>query len=182
MKKTIITAALIFSAATGSAFAQTTPITPNSVKTTKIAPLWSMEWLAGQPWPPPKSGETRVKLHQRNGTVEVDVIIGGVPTRLLLDTGANLMTIPERTALAIIANDQGYMKGKGRAKLADGTFADYRTMHVNELRIGPHTVRNLKVFVSSSDLGLLPFPIVSSFGPFTIDTQASELIWQGGAK
>jgi len=126
----------------------------------------------------PPSGETRVKLHPRNGMVMIDVIIGGVPTRMLFDSGANITSINDGVAAAIIANGQGYMKGRGRATLADGSVQEFQTMYVKELRIGPHTVRDLTVSVSPGETMLLSFPVVSGIGPFTIDTQTSELIWR----
>ena len=124
------------------------------------------------------TGETRVKLHPRNGMVMVDVLIGGVNTRMLLDTGANVTTITEAVASQIVANGQGYMTGTSRAQLADGSMVTHRTMFIRELRIGPHTIRDVKAAVTSGEDMLLPFPIVSGIGPFTIDTQTSELIWR----
>jgi len=151
------------------------PITPNTVTTTKEWPGLAKPWVG-----PTNSGypETRVKLHPHRGMMMVDVIVGGVPVRMLLDTGANMTVITEGVAATIIANGQGYMKGKVRAIMASGRTEEFQTMYVKELQIGPHTVRDLTVSVSSGAKMLLPFPVVGGIGPFTIDTQTSELIWR----
>ena len=49
------------------------------------------------------------------------------------------------------------------------------TILIKEVRIGNHTIRNVEAFVM--DNLLLPFPLVNSIGPFTIDTRAGELVW-----
>jgi len=165
--------------------------------TTEATPPWpgpTQPWVGptnrGYAANPPKSEarvevpksvepvETRVKLHPHNGLMMVDVIVGGVATRMMLDTGAGITVITKAVASQIRDNGQGHWNGTVRATMSNGRTEEFPTMYVKKLRIGPHTVRDLTVSVSPGALMLLPFPVVNGIGPFTIDTQTSELIWR----
>jgi hypothetical protein len=107
--------------------------------------------------------------------VHVDMIVGGQPVRMHLDTGATQMTITEAIATKIVRDRQGSYGPKSKGKLADGTIHETYTVLINEVRIGTHTIRNVTAAIMDSLL--LPFPLVNDIAPFTVDTRAGELVF-----
>ena len=113
-----------------------------------------------------------------NGTsAMIDVLLGVQPVRMLLDTGATTCLISEAIAARIVRDGYGVWQGDGRFKMADGTVRTLPVLLIREVRIGRHTVRNVRASVSSTDEMILAFPVVNDIAPFTIDTRARELIF-----
>jgi predicted aspartyl protease len=114
-----------------------------------------------------------------NGTsAMIDVVLGGQPLRMLLDTGAATCLISEAMAARIVRDGYGVRQQAGRFKMADGTIRTLPTLLIREVQIGRHTVRNVWAGVSSTGEMLLAFPVVNAIAPFTIDTRARVLIFQ----
>jgi predicted aspartyl protease len=108
----------------------------------------------------------------------IDVVLGGQPLRMLLDTGAATCLISEAMAARIVRDGYGVRQQAGRFKMADGTIRTLPTLLIREVQIGRHTVRNVWAGVSSTGEMLLAFPVVNAIAPFTIDTRARVLIFQ----
>jgi hypothetical protein len=109
--------------------------------------------------------------------VMVDVLMGGQPIRMLLDTGAEVCSVTEVVANRLVADGQGSWDTDFVTVLADGSRRTTRAVIIREMRIGSHIVRNIKAGVTSSNEMLLSFPVLNSIAPFTIDTRARELIF-----
>lgn len=122
---------------------------------------------------------SRVKIYAANqgSSAMIDVLMGGQPVRMLLDTGATTCLINFDLAKKIVRDGQGEWDGTSKFKMADGTFVLAPMVMIKELRIGEHTVRNVKAGVSDADVMILSFPVVNNIAPFTIDTRVGELIW-----
>jgi predicted aspartyl protease len=113
-----------------------------------------------------------------NGTsAMLDVVLGGQPLRMLLDTGATTCLISEAIAARIVRDAYGVRQEARRFKMADGTIRTLPTLLIREVQIGRHTVRNVWAGVSSAGEMLLAFPVVNAIAPFTIDTRARLLIF-----
>ena len=113
-----------------------------------------------------------------NGTsAMIDVVLGGQPLRMLLDTGAATCLISEAIAARIVRDGYGVRQEAGRFKMADGTIRTLPILLIREVRIGRHTIRNVPAGVSSTGEMLLAFPVVNAIAPFTIDTRAKVLIF-----
>lgn len=109
--------------------------------------------------------------------VQVDVLMGGQPIRMTLDTGATHCTVTEAVATNIVNSGRGVWGESLTSELADGSRHTARSVLVREMRIGSHIVRNVQAVVSSSSDMLLGFPALNAIGPFTIDTRGGELIF-----
>jgi hypothetical protein len=129
---------------------------------------------------PPAKDSVPIILREEGKQVWVDVLLGGQPLRMLLDTGATISTVTDAIATKIVRDGQGSYGDKGKVKLADGSVREVYTIMVRELRIGSHVVSNVRATVTDSLL--LAFPIVDGIAPFTIDTRARELIWHKGSE
>jgi predicted aspartyl protease len=108
----------------------------------------------------------------------IDVVLGGQPLRMILDTGATTSLISEAIATRIVRDSHGVRREAVRFKMADGTIRTLPTLLIREVRIGQHTIRDVPAGVSSTGEMLLAFPVVNAIAPFTIDTRARVLIFQ----
>lgn len=109
-------------------------------------------------------------------STKVDVLIGGMPLRMLIDTGATHSQVPESFASMLLRNGSAVLEGTAPVHYANGSTGTEAVLRVRELRIGSHVVRDVQVTVSSGP-PLIAFPIINSIAPFTIDTRAGELIF-----
>jgi len=146
-----------------------------------------------QPAPPPTyapapqasapSGKSSVPIYTDRGgaAVMVDVLLGGQPLRMTLDTGATMCTVTEAIAARIVSSGQGSWGEPVTSMLADGSKVTMRLVVIREMRIGPHVLRDVRAGVSSSQDMLLAFPAVNSIAPFTIDTRTRELVFHHGS-
>jgi Aspartyl protease len=123
-----------------------------------------------------------VPIYPHNGSLtKIDVLMGGQPLRMLLDTGADLCLITEAIATRLLNDGHAEWQQNGRVLLADGTIRSLPVVLIREVRIGRHVIRNVRAGVSSTDQIILAFPVVNSIAPFTIDTRAGELIFHTAA-
>ena len=120
-----------------------------------------------------------VPIYLTNGgtIVMVDVLLGGQPLRMLIDTGATTCSITKAVATRIVRDGHGTWEKAMEVQLADGSTRTVPVLLIRELQIGQHVVRNVRASVSSGDDMLLAFPVVNGIAPFTIDTRIGELIF-----
>jgi hypothetical protein len=113
----------------------------------------------------------------RNGkAVRVEVLVGGEPLTMLLDTGATISQIPQALADRLVATGRARITGTARVLLASGMIHTTPVVEIDSLILGQHAVRQVRATVAAGD-ALLSFPVVDGIGPFTIDTRASQLIF-----
>lgn len=108
--------------------------------------------------------------------VNVDVLLGGMPIRMMVDTGANSSQIPQSFASMLISNGNAVVHGTAPITYANGSKSTEQVLRVRELRIGSHVVRDVLVTISDGP-PLIGFPVIDGIAPFTIDTRAGELVW-----
>lgn len=142
-----------------------------------VAPTVTAPAVAAPAWAPVADSVPIYPTH--NGTsAMIDVVLGGQPLRMLLDTGATICLISEAIAARIVRDGYGVRQEAGRFKMADGTIRTLPILLIREVRIGRHIIHSVPAGVSSTGEMLLAFPVVNAIAPFTIDTRARVLIFQ----
>ena len=113
-----------------------------------------------QPPPPQATVNTRdsVKIIVSEGSrsVHVDVLLGGMPIRMLVDTGANSSQVPQSFASMLLRSGAATDEGTAPVRYANGKVSQEQVISIREL---------------------LGFPVINGIAPFTIDTRVGELIW-----
>jgi hypothetical protein len=113
----------------------------------------------------------------QGATVRVDVLLGGFPVRMMLDTGATTALIPTDLAKRIVDSGNGTWQGQSRFRMADGSIRLANVLNIRDVRIGSHVLHDVRAGVADGDDMLLDFPTVNRIGPFTIDTRNRELVF-----
>ena len=108
----------------------------------------------------------------------VDVIVGGQPVRMLLDTGATVMQISNDLAQRIVRDRQGTWGNPIKITLADGSMVQQPTIDIGEVRIGSHSIRNVTAAYTDGGDMIMAFPVVNSIAPFKIDTRNRKLVFE----
>ena len=143
-------------------------------------PTTKLELPPTQQPPPQATVNTRdsVKIIVSEGSrsVHVDVLLGGMPIRMLVDTGANSSQVPQSFASMLLRSGAATDEGTAPVRYANGKVSQEQVISIRELRIGGHTVRNVIATVVDGP-PLLGFPVINGIAPFTIDTRVGELIW-----
>jgi hypothetical protein len=106
----------------------------------------------------------------------VDVLVGGNPVRMLLDTGATMMMVTPDLAAKIVMDKQGSYGRTGMFKMADGRQVQFQTVCIEDVRIGSHALHNQCAGISAGDM-IMAFPVVNSIAPFKVDTRNRELVF-----
>jgi clan AA aspartic protease (TIGR02281 family) len=109
--------------------------------------------------------------------VRVDVKVGGVFVRMLIDTGSTDILISNSLASTLVGAGDAEWLADSDVTLADGTKIKSRNVKIHRVSIGEHTLIDVEAGVNPSETGdmLLGFPILNLFGKFTIDTNANQL-------
>jgi clan AA aspartic protease (TIGR02281 family) len=109
--------------------------------------------------------------------VRVDVKVGGVFVRMLIDTGSTDIVLSNSLASSLVSAGDAEWLPDGDVTLADGTKTKSRNVKIHRVSIGEHTLVDVEASVTPSDAGdmLLGFPILNLFGKFTIDANANQL-------
>jgi predicted aspartyl protease len=110
--------------------------------------------------------------------VALDVLIGGNPVRMLLDTGAMMIQITPDLAAKIVMERQGSYGRWANFTMADGRKVKQQIVNIETIKIGSHTLHNVEASVSEGAL-IMAFPVVNSIAPFKIDTRNRELVFDG---
>jgi hypothetical protein len=133
------------------------------------------------PIPPmPASGmRDSVPIYTDGGKALVDVYLGLHPQRMLIDTGANVMAISQDVADTLIADGSANYTGEVHSiGIADGSVKQAPVINIHYMHIGNHKIVEVKAVVwGPGAMLLLPLPMLSRFGKFTIDTEHGELVF-----
>ena len=166
------------------------PLPPPPVAAPPPAPVTTAAITSPPPTPvttpaitaPPALNATAVNsvpiYSDRGGRgVRVDVKVGGVFVRMLIDTGSTDIVISNSLASTLVSAGDAEWLPDGAVTLADGTKTKSRNVKIHQVSIGEHTLIDVEASVNPSDAGdmLLGFPILNLFGKFTIDTNANQL-------
>jgi hypothetical protein len=102
-------------------------------------------------------------------------------TSMLIDTGADGMSLSPAIADALIAAGDASEAGTEPVTFADGTTVIQRRIVINRVQVGQHVLHSVVATVNATNQGLmlLPFPILNEMGKFTIDTAKGKLIFGG---
>jgi clan AA aspartic protease (TIGR02281 family) len=109
----------------------------------------------------------------------IDVTLGGLSARMLLDTGATDLVVTEKIADELVRSGDAEWIETAHVKLADGTTKDARYIRVHRVAIGSHILHDIEAGVTNSDSAdlLIGFPVINEIGRFTIDSRNRELIF-----
>jgi hypothetical protein len=127
--------------------------------------------------PAPRRDAVPIYPGNEGASVRVDVLLGGFPVRMMLDTGATTALIPTDLAKHIVDSGNGTWQGQERFRMADGSIRLAYVLNIRDVRIGSHVLHDVRAGVADGDDMLLDFPTVNWIGPFTIDTRARELVF-----
>jgi predicted aspartyl protease len=108
----------------------------------------------------------------------IDALVGGNVVRMLLDTGAQAMQISSALAAKIVLEGQGSYGGMANFVMADGRMTKQQVLNVESVKIGTHTVHNVRAAVTDDATPLMSFPVLNAIGAFKIDTRNNELVFE----
>jgi uncharacterized protein YraI len=110
--------------------------------------------------------------------VRVDVQLGSMTQRMLIDTGATNLSLPRSVANDLLQRGEATLDDAGRVTIADGSMLAITRIRVGTLRIGDRVLHNIDAGVlPDGSEPLLSFPVLNQAGKFTIDTTAGQLIF-----
>lgn len=127
----------------------------------------------------PRSAPTATPIYlDRDGrTVRVDVRIGSITERMVIDTGATGLSIPVWIADNLLWRREAVEAPSAIMTLANGQEEVRRGVKVWSVTVGAHTLPDVYATVAPHDAEpLLGFPVLNQAGRFTIDTIAGLLI------
>jgi len=125
--------------------------------------------------PAPSSNDVVPFIANRAGDW-VNVVIAGHGFTMLVDTGANVSSIPTWLADQLIAEGHARELDGTSVTVADGSSHMERTISVDSLTLGIHTRTNVLMTVSDAD-PLLGLPVLNAIGRFSIDSQHRLLMF-----
>jgi clan AA aspartic protease (TIGR02281 family) len=129
------------------------------------------------PPPPYGRGGDYVPIYSISGKgAAVDVTLGSQPLRMLIDTGATMMSLPSDVAMALITSGDAEFGPKESFRLADGSIREEWTIIIHRMTIGSHVLTNVTASIAPTGATpLLGFTILNRVGRFTIDMAAGQL-------
>jgi aspartyl protease family protein len=119
--------------------------------------------------------EVRIRMAP-DGHFWADVTVNGVKRRMLIDSGATVTAISERTAAAASVDDSAGMLPV-MLRTANG-LAQARTGSVDELRVGSVTARDLNVVISPSigNLDVIGMNFLSKLASWRVEGRTLILV------
>jgi clan AA aspartic protease (TIGR02281 family) len=130
------------------------------------------------PTPPPAKSPIPIYLDRDGRSVRIDVELGSVTKRMLIDTGASGVSIPESVADRLLLQREAVEAESAIVTLANGSEERQRGVRILSVSIGGHVLHDIYANVApGSSEPLLGFPVLNHVGRFTIDTNAGVLIF-----
>jgi predicted aspartyl protease len=130
--------------------------------------------------PPPRKASSRdsVPIYSTDTRAEVDVSLGSLTARFVIDTGAQAMSLTNGLAKQLLSRGEARLGPSRNWCGYDGACSWHETIVIRRLSIGSHTITDVfAVVVGDGAPDLLPFPVLNRFGKFSIDTAAGELVF-----
>ena len=113
-----------------------------------------------------------VALKQNGHAALIESIIGNVPVWGVLDTGADLVSVSEELAQAIVDSGAGHWTGETETfRNANGDMSYEKTFIIHNFTIGSQTVHDIKATAAPTKDApyLIGMSALRYFGPFRID-------------
>ena len=150
---------------------RTAALTPTPLYSTEVAPAA----------PIPDLPRTEVPLKEEGGTYGVPVRINDALTlTFMVDSGAADVLLPADVVLTLIRTEtlsSSDFVGEKTYRLADGSKLPSMVFMLRELRVGSHTLRNVRASVGPPDGGLLlGQSFLSRFKTWTFDNERHVLV------
>src|SRR5208337_3277999 len=123
--------------------------------------------------PPISADSIPIYLDRDGRSVHIDVGLGSVTKRMLIDTGATGVSIPESVADRLLLQREAVEAESAVVTLANGSKDRQRGVRILLISIGGHVLHDVYANVApDSSEPLLGFPVLNQVGRFTIDTYA----------
>jgi hypothetical protein len=140
--------------------------------TTKELPVAAPQAVA------PRKDSVPLHTSDNGERLFIDALVGGNPVRMLLDTGAQTMQISSALAAKIVLDHQGSYGGTANFVMADGRIVKQQVLFIESVKIGSHTVNNVRTAVTDGATPLMSFPVLNAIGAFKIDARNNELVFE----
>lgn len=119
-----------------------------------------------------------IKLNSKNGVYYIDVSIGNITRKFILDSGASDVLISKGIEKSLI--DNGFLKKEdylpdGLYRIADGSIIKCRRLLIPKLTIGEFTLLNVQATVNNSNTMLLGKSVLDKFTSWNIDNLSKTL-------
>jgi clan AA aspartic protease (TIGR02281 family) len=115
-----------------------------------------------------------IYLNDGGRSVWVDVQLGSLSQRMLIDTGATSISIQKSVANDPLRRGEASLDDPGQVMIADGSTH----AHIDTVRVGSKVLHDVIAGVSPEQASpLLGFPVLNQAGRFTIDTKNRQLIF-----
>jgi clan AA aspartic protease (TIGR02281 family) len=153
---------------------------------TQPAPEPQPTTTASAPAPEPQpqvtqpSGGDHVPIYLNDGgrSVWVDVQLGSLTQRMLIDTGATSISIPKSIANDLLRRGEASLEDPGQVTIANGSTYAESLIRIDTVRVGNRVLHDMIAGVSPEQAApLLGFPVLNQAGRFTIDTKNRQLIF-----
>lgn len=126
----------------------------------------------------PAPTATPIYLDRDRRTVRVDVKLGSITKRMVIDTGATGLSVPGWIADRLLIRREAIRSESARFTLANGAKEIRSGIKVWSVSVGGHTLLDVYATVAPHEAEpLLGFPFLNHVGRFTIDTIAGLLIF-----
>ncbi len=118
-----------------------------------------------------------IYLDRDGRTVRVDVQLGSITKRMVIDTGATGLSLPKWVADRLLLRREAIESESALLTLANGSREMRRGIQVWSVSVGGHTLIDVYATVAPhASEPLVGFPVLNQVGRFTIDTIAGLLI------
>jgi clan AA aspartic protease (TIGR02281 family) len=132
------------------------------------------------PRPPSQTDDGTVPIYLNDGgrSVWVDVQLGSLTQRMLIDTGATSISVPNSVANELLRHGEATLDDPGQVTIANGSTYAVSLIRIDTVRVGNRVLHDVIAGVSPEQASpLLGFPVLNQAGRFTIDTKSRQLIF-----
>jgi clan AA aspartic protease (TIGR02281 family) len=119
-----------------------------------------------------------IYLDDDGDSVWVDVQLGSLKQRMLIDTGATSTSVPKSVADDLLRRGEATLDDPHQVSMADGSTHDEDVIRISSVRVGDRVLHDVIAGVAPEQASpLVGFPVLNHAGRFTIDTKNSQLIF-----
>ena len=117
-----------------------------------------------------------MSIETLDGVTFASVGLGSQSVKMMIDTGANMMSLPATVAHRLVASGDADHGAGWRVKQADGRIIREDTIIIHQVKVGSHVVRTVVAAVAPDGASaLLPITVLKQIGKFTIDFANNKL-------
>lgn len=148
----------------------TTVVPPQESQPTTVVPAPEEETA-----PKPLAQPVEVPLTKMSNGYAIDGNIGGTTVTFIIDTGADLIAIPQKVADRLIQSDQLTITGNDTFTDANGRTNMNQTGTVKEMMVAREVGHNISVIITDNQYGLLGQNFFQHFSSYKIDNSRGVL-------